>query len=147
MQSASELVREISTLELEVIQLERHLLSLYRAAFDQYLFGSPTSTHYACKSVTHSKSRSIDQETLLWKGYETNDAAKLDVLFDKECPTKPLEKIEEGRYNFGRGEQSHVCYLVASLMRITQCFLLVHLKWSVIGFCIAGYSKLHLYSS
>ncbi|XP_074584494.1 uncharacterized protein LOC141840416 isoform X2 [Curcuma longa] len=105
--SASELVREISTLELEVIQLERHLLSLYRAAFDQYLFGSPTSTHYACKSVTHSKSRSIDQETLLWKGYETNDAAKLDVLFDKECPTKPLEKIEEGRYNFGRGEQSH----------------------------------------
>ncbi|XP_042374365.1 uncharacterized protein LOC121967910 isoform X1 [Zingiber officinale] len=104
--SASELVREISALELEVIQLERHLLSLYRAAFDQYLFGSPTSSYNACNSVTHSNSRSIEQETELWKGYETNDVAKLDVLFDKECRTKSLEN-EEGRYNFGRGEQSH----------------------------------------
>lgn len=116
MQSASELVREISTLELKVIQLERHLLSQYRAAFDQYLFGSPTSTHYACKSVTHSNSRSIEQKTEFRKGYETNDATKLDVLFDKELRTKSLKKIEEGRFDFGRGEQSHVCYLVASLM-------------------------------
>lgn len=108
MQSASELVREISTLELEVIQLERHLLSRYRAAFDQYLFSSPTYTHYACKSVTHSNSRTIEQETEFWKGYGTNDATKLDVRFDKECRTKSLKKIEEGCFYFGRGEQSHV---------------------------------------
>ncbi|XP_039145735.1 LOW QUALITY PROTEIN: uncharacterized protein LOC120282969 [Dioscorea cayenensis subsp. rotundata] len=36
----SELVKEIATLELEVINLERYLLSLYRTAFDQYRVNS-----------------------------------------------------------------------------------------------------------
>lgn len=115
-QSAAELVKEISTLELEVIQLERHLLSLYRTAFDQYLFGSPTPTHYDCKLITQSNAGSVGQDAELWKRYETNDAAKLEVLFDKDYRTKSLKKIEEGPLNFGRKEQSHVCYLFVSLM-------------------------------
>lgn len=113
-QSAAELVKEISTLELEVIQLERHLLSLYRTAFDQYLFSSPTSTQYDCKLITQSNAGSVGQDAELWKRYETNDAAKLEVLFDKDYRTKSLEKIEEGPLNFGRKEQSHVCYLFVS---------------------------------
>lgn len=39
-QPTSELVKEIATLELEVINLERYLLSLYRTAFDQYRVNS-----------------------------------------------------------------------------------------------------------
>ncbi|XP_042381534.1 uncharacterized protein LOC121974505 isoform X1 [Zingiber officinale] len=111
--SAAELAREISTLELEVIQLERHLLSLYRTAFDQYLFGSPISTHYDRKPNTQSNAGRVGQYAELWKQYETNDAAKLEVLFDKDCQTKSLKKIEEVPFNFGRKEQSHdsACYV------------------------------------
>ncbi|XP_042375396.1 uncharacterized protein LOC121969382 isoform X1 [Zingiber officinale] len=111
--SAAELAREISTLELEVIQLERHLLSLYRTAFDQYLFGSPISAHYDCKPNTQSNAGSVGQYAELWKQYETNNAAKLEVLFDKDCQTKSLKKIEEVPFNFGRKEQSHdsACYV------------------------------------
>ncbi|XP_020578005.1 uncharacterized protein LOC110023107 isoform X2 [Phalaenopsis equestris] len=34
--TATELVNEITTLELEIVHLEQHLLSLYRTAFDYY---------------------------------------------------------------------------------------------------------------
>lgn len=37
MQPATELIKEIAVLELEVVYLEQHLLSLYRKAFDQQL--------------------------------------------------------------------------------------------------------------
>lgn len=37
MQPATELIKEIAVLELEVVYLEQHLLSLYRKAFDQKL--------------------------------------------------------------------------------------------------------------
>lgn len=36
LQPATELVKEIATLELEVLRLERYLLSLYRETFDRY---------------------------------------------------------------------------------------------------------------
>ncbi|KAL2506080.1 hypothetical protein Adt_21701 [Abeliophyllum distichum] len=38
--SSAELVKEISTLEIEIVQLERYLLSLYRTAFQQHLPGT-----------------------------------------------------------------------------------------------------------
>ncbi|XP_008796371.1 uncharacterized protein LOC103711841 isoform X2 [Phoenix dactylifera] len=41
--SVAELVKEISTLELEVIHLEQYLLLLYRTAFDRYLASSSTA--------------------------------------------------------------------------------------------------------
>ncbi|KAJ6799954.1 uncharacterized protein M6B38_204400 [Iris pallida] len=41
---ATELIKEIATLELEVAHMERYLLSLYRTAFDQYLTSSPTTS-------------------------------------------------------------------------------------------------------
>ncbi|KAL0914572.1 hypothetical protein M5K25_014932 [Dendrobium thyrsiflorum] len=44
---AKELIREIAVLELEVMHLEQHLLSLYRKAFDQQL---PTSSPLSAKA-------------------------------------------------------------------------------------------------
>lgn len=37
LQSSAELVKEITTVEVEILRLERHLLSLYRTAFQQHL--------------------------------------------------------------------------------------------------------------
>lgn len=51
MQSVADLVNEIATLELEVVYLERHLLTLYRTALDQ---------HLSCSSSTFSKASSTD---------------------------------------------------------------------------------------
>ncbi|KAG4987866.1 hypothetical protein JHK85_030849 [Glycine max] len=54
---ATELIREIAVLELEVVYLEQHLLSLYRKAFDQQLSSvSPTSKEESVKFplTTHS---------------------------------------------------------------------------------------------
>lgn len=50
-QSSAELMKEITTLEAEIIHLESYILSLYRTAFEQYL---PTlfenwGTHFQCK--------------------------------------------------------------------------------------------------
>ncbi|KAJ4758792.1 hypothetical protein LUZ62_069167 [Rhynchospora pubera] len=48
--SVADLVSEIATLELEVVHLERHLLTLYRTAFDQYISSSPTTVSRALTS-------------------------------------------------------------------------------------------------
>ncbi|KAG8642556.1 hypothetical protein MANES_12G096700v8 [Manihot esculenta] len=48
---ATELIKEIAVLELEVVYLEQHLLSLYRKAFDQQISSvSPSSKHERSKS-------------------------------------------------------------------------------------------------
>ncbi|KAJ3677684.1 hypothetical protein LUZ60_003408 [Juncus effusus] len=59
--SATDLVNEIATLEVEVIHLERHLLSLYRIAFDNYLINSPISYSRALSS----SDTSFDQSSIL----------------------------------------------------------------------------------
>ncbi|XP_038971940.1 uncharacterized protein LOC120104602 isoform X2 [Phoenix dactylifera] len=66
--SVAELVKEISTLELEVIHLEQYLLLLYRTAFDRYLASSSTaavvdkSSHPQILQQVH-KSASICRHT------------------------------------------------------------------------------------
>lgn len=109
-QSAAELVREISTLELEVIHLERHLLSLYRTAFDQYLVSSPTSVCYTSKPTAQCTAGSMGHDDELQKAHEKNDATNPDVLFDKAYLSKSFKRIEEDPFNFRHTEQSHVCY-------------------------------------
>ncbi|XP_057491121.1 uncharacterized protein LOC130776896 [Actinidia eriantha] len=47
---ATELIKEISVLELEVVHLEQYLLSLYRKAFDQQNFSSPLAKDERLKS-------------------------------------------------------------------------------------------------
>jgi Leucine-zipper of ternary complex factor MIP1 len=58
-QSVADLVNEIATLELEVVNLERHLLTLYRTAFHQYLSSSSSTFNRASNLHT-----SFDQPQL-----------------------------------------------------------------------------------
>ena len=62
MQSAAELIKEISTLEIEVVHLERYLLSLYQTAFDQYLASSPTNTTQSSKYHVECHTRPLVQD-------------------------------------------------------------------------------------
>lgn len=55
LQSSTELMKEIATLEVQILQLERYLLSLYRTAFLQHLpssLGSPVR-HLKGKVESH----------------------------------------------------------------------------------------------
>lgn len=53
---AKELIKEIAVLELEVMYLEQHLLSLYRKAFDQQISSiSPSNNDEKLRSVSMSK--------------------------------------------------------------------------------------------
>ncbi|KAK3147927.1 hypothetical protein QOZ80_3BG0288450 [Eleusine coracana subsp. coracana] len=105
-----ELIKEIAVLELEVVCLEQHLLTLYRKAFEQQL----------CTSNSTSDMESNRQPTSSYSGI-LSDASELDfstpkkhqlvqssrmVLARKSTPTactsetsisQPLEKISIGR--------------------------------------------------
>ncbi|XP_054823273.1 uncharacterized protein LOC129321517 isoform X1 [Prosopis cineraria] len=63
---ATELIKEIALLELEVVYLEQHLLSLYRKAFDQQLSSvSPSTKEEKVKSSSiPPKARVIDVSNL-----------------------------------------------------------------------------------
>lgn len=76
MQPATELIKEIAVLELEVVYLEQHLLSLYRKAFDQQLSSvSPTSKEQSVKfPLTTPKAQFID-------------VSMPEVLTKRECST------------------------------------------------------------
>ena len=50
LQPATELIKEISVLELEVVHIEQYLLSLYRKAFDQQNSSSPLAKGERLKS-------------------------------------------------------------------------------------------------
>ncbi|KAK7406620.1 hypothetical protein VNO78_08249 [Psophocarpus tetragonolobus] len=73
---ATELIKEIAVLELEVVYLEQHLLSLYRKAFDQQLSSvSPTSKEENVKfPLTTASARFIN-------------VSIPEVLAKKECST------------------------------------------------------------
>ena len=62
LQSAAELINEISILEIEVVHLERYLLSLYRTAFDQYLASLPTNTTQSSRSPVEYQTRPLVQD-------------------------------------------------------------------------------------
>ncbi|KAL6012433.1 hypothetical protein ACLOJK_002922 [Asimina triloba] len=67
-----ELIKEIAVLELEVMYLEQHLLSLYRKAFNQQISSLSPSTHHGCP--------------LIPKSAPFPDVAQHDVLLKRERP-------------------------------------------------------------
>ncbi|KAF7828799.1 uncharacterized protein G2W53_019963 [Senna tora] len=71
---ATELIKEIALLELEVVYLEQHLLSLYRKAFDQQISSvSPSTKEEKVKpSLTTPRARVIE-------------VSNLDVLSKRGC--------------------------------------------------------------
>ena len=82
-QPATELIREIAVLELEVVYLEQHLLSLYRKAFDQQLSSvSPTSKDESVKfPLTTLSARFIN-------------VSVPEILANRECSTTPSKDRE-----------------------------------------------------
>ncbi|XP_047155280.1 uncharacterized protein LOC124826489 [Vigna umbellata] len=80
---ATELIREIAVLELEVVYLEQHLLSLYRKAFDQQLSSvSPTSKDESIKfPLTTLSARFIN-------------VSVPEILTNRECSTTPSKDHE-----------------------------------------------------
>jgi hypothetical protein len=65
LQSIADLVWEIAALEEEVVRKELHLLSLYRAAFDQHLGVSPRVSTQVDQEIHHQKSRKKADEGAL----------------------------------------------------------------------------------
>lgn len=63
--SIADLVWEIAALEEEVVRKELHLLSLYRAAFDQHLGVSPRVSTQVDQEIHHQKSRKKADEGAL----------------------------------------------------------------------------------
>ncbi|CAI9762965.1 unnamed protein product [Fraxinus pennsylvanica] len=75
--SSAEMVKEIATLEFEIVQLERYLLSLYRTAFQQQLPGTlgNRGTHLQQMSGTlqvKAEKSSLKVELDMLKGYDDN---------------------------------------------------------------------------
>lgn len=59
-QSFAELEEEIATLELEIMHLERHLLSLYRTAFQGCALPSSPDSHL--QPMTRSRSKFVQKQ-------------------------------------------------------------------------------------
>ena len=75
MQSAAELIKEISTLEIEVVHLERNLLTLYRTAFDRYLASSPTTQSSRSPVEYHTRPLVQDPSKILSAQQEIHAAS------------------------------------------------------------------------
>jgi hypothetical protein len=101
MQPATELIKEIAVLELEVVYLEQHLLSLYRKAFDQQLPSASPSTKE--EAVKHSPTT---PRTPFVKPYMP------EVVTKNECSTlqyndHELESLEKEKHLDSRVYRSH----------------------------------------
>lgn len=107
MQSAADLVKEISTLKLEVLHLERYLLSLYRTAFDQYLASSPTSTTYSSRSpvACHTRSTEHDSNGILIE-HQTRHSVHSHYMNDQTNRSQSLERTEKRDINCNHIENS-----------------------------------------
>ncbi|KAK7252870.1 hypothetical protein RIF29_37122 [Crotalaria pallida] len=114
---ATELIKEIAVLELEVVYLEQHLLSLYRKAFDQQLSSvSPSTKEESVKSpVTTPRAQFVKvskPEVLTERGcsaVQSNDH-ELETL-RKEHNDFELETSGK-EYNGSRPQENHLDSLV-----------------------------------
>lgn len=106
-----ELIKEIAVLELEVICLEQHLLTLYRKAFEQQF--SPASS--ACdmesnKQAARSFSGILSEAPELSfstprKHHQLNQSSRM-VLARKSTPTASTSETSNEKINIGRSHSS-----------------------------------------
>ncbi|OIW10982.1 hypothetical protein TanjilG_22789 [Lupinus angustifolius] len=114
---ATELIKEIAVLELEVVYLEQHLLSLYRKAFDQQLSSvSPSTKMETVKSAIKTPRPQFIEvskpEVLTKRGCSTvqPDSHELETL-QKEHNEYELETIGK-EYSGSRTEEKQLDSLV-----------------------------------
>ncbi|XP_015695996.1 uncharacterized protein LOC102713014 isoform X2 [Oryza brachyantha] len=83
--SVADLVWEIAALEEEVVRKELHLLSLYRAAFDQHLGVSPRASVQVDKEIHHQNSRKkADEGALRLRDIKESASYKLPTVSDSK---------------------------------------------------------------
>jgi len=83
--SVADLAWEIAVLEEEVVRKELHLLSLYRAAFDQYLGVSPRASAQVDQELQRQRSsRTADEGTLRLRNIKESAAYNLPTLSDSK---------------------------------------------------------------
>lgn len=98
--SAAELIKEISTLEIEVVHLERYLLSLYRTTFDQYLAGSPSYTMQASKfHVDYDSRPSVEDHNRILTEHQESNASSYCHMNDQIGRFQTVERTEAKKSN------------------------------------------------
>ncbi|KAK8451468.1 hypothetical protein SEVIR_6G216800v4 [Setaria viridis] len=96
--SVADLTWEIAVLEEEVVRKELHLLSLYRAAFDQYLGVSPRASALVEKESHRQRGRkTTDEGTLRLRNIKESAAYNLPTLSDSKRHTQELLRSSSGR--------------------------------------------------
>ncbi|MQM13162.1 hypothetical protein Taro_046086 [Colocasia esculenta] len=117
-QPETELLKEIAALELEVLHLERYLLSLYKAAFDHQLAASgvkeqpceSTSTSPAESSLKESRVKE-KCESKLGNFYQPSTCTKsCNSIMDKSCIPEDIQMKSE--FNFqhhGEDPRNNLC--------------------------------------
>lgn len=97
MQSAAELIKEISALEIEVVHLERYLLSLYRTSFNQYLASSPNYSLQASRSPVdyHTRQLVCGSKGMLTDKQESHAADYSRMNNQIDCQSLEKEEMKE----------------------------------------------------
>ncbi|KAA8528850.1 hypothetical protein F0562_036205 [Nyssa sinensis] len=122
---SEELVKEIAKLEVEIIHLERHLLSLYRTAFEQHLLTllREHGTHLQCKMgsplqvIVEQSCFKIEPD--IWKRDsanhdQTSPAYGLAGSDQQSHASTPKASSRRGRKNAGSSHRSLADHLGAS---------------------------------
>lgn len=96
--SVADLAWEIAVLEEEVVRKELHLLSLYRAAFDQYLGVSPrASAQVELESHRQRGRKTTDEGTLRLRNIKESASYNLPTLSDSKRHAQELSRSSSGR--------------------------------------------------
>ena len=109
-QPTEELIKEIAVLELEVICLEQHLLTLYRKAFDQQL--SPVnsacgmeSNRQSARSFSGILSEASDLDFSTPRKQQLIQSSRM-VLARKSTPATSTSETSNEKINIGRSHSS-----------------------------------------
>lgn len=125
--SSAELVKEITSLEGEIIYLERYLLSLYRGAFEQHISSSPgeSGTSSQNKSDTESQNSSdkccLRLEPKLYKdspdyyNHSLPFACNVASSYDQTHASTPKSSHKTGWATANKGHRSLADHLVTRM--------------------------------
>ena len=96
-QSSAELVKEITNLEGEIIYLERYILSLYRAAFEQHIPSSSGGSKTSSQNKSDTESRNSSDKCCL--GLEPKLCKDSPDYYNQSLPfTRNVANLDDQKY-------------------------------------------------
>ncbi|XP_059654939.1 uncharacterized protein LOC132301727 [Cornus florida] len=127
---AQDLIREIAVLELEVVHLEKYLLSLYRKMFDQRFSSLPTNT-------TDKKSL----KSIMHKGSSSDSGKNKNLLSIEYPPAKECNDIwgEKALLDSSTIHRSH-----SSLSQRSPCAITTVPPWRILAEAVDSFHSLPL---